>query len=132
MASVVAATASDGISVLLSSHVLAELERVADYLILVSRGRVQMAGEVEDLLASHRVLTGPAAEAEAYAGRAVVHASRAEGRARLLVLASAADPVAPGCQAHPPGLEELVLGYLREPGAAARPSQNRARPEAAK
>jgi ABC-2 type transport system ATP-binding protein len=132
MASMTAATAADGISVLLSSHVLAELERVADYLILVSRGRVQMAGEVEDLLASHRVLTGPAAEAEAYAGRAVVHASRAEGRARLLVLASAADPVPPGCQAHPPGLEELVLGYLRETGAATRPSQNRAGPEAAK
>ena len=133
MASVMAATAGDGISVLLSSHVLAELERVADYLILVSRGRVQMAGEVEDLLASHRVLTGPAAEAGAYAGRAaVVHASRAEGRARLLVLASAADPVPAGCQAHPAGLEELVLGYLRETGAAPRPSQNRARPEAAK
>ena len=40
---------------------LAELERVADYLILLSRGRVQVAGEVDDLLTSHRMLTGPAA-----------------------------------------------------------------------
>jgi ABC-2 type transport system ATP-binding protein len=53
MASVVAAAAADGVSVLLSSHVLAELERVAGYLILMSRGWVQLAGEVEDLLASH-------------------------------------------------------------------------------
>jgi ABC-2 type transport system ATP-binding protein len=54
--------AADGVSVLLSSHVLAELERVADYLIVLSRGQVQMAGEVDGLLAAHRILTGPAAE----------------------------------------------------------------------
>src|SRR6516162_1433021 len=66
MATVLTAMADDGVSVLLSSHVLAELERVADYLILMSRGRVQVAGEIEDLLATHRVLTGPAAEAEGY------------------------------------------------------------------
>ena len=63
MATVLTAAADDGVSVLLSSHVLAELERVADYLIVLSRGRVQVAGEVDDLLAGHRVLTGPAAEA---------------------------------------------------------------------
>ena len=66
MAAVLTAAADDGVSVLLSSHVLAELERVADYLILLSRGRVQMAGEVDELLAGHRVLTGPAAEADSY------------------------------------------------------------------
>ena len=63
MATVMTAVADDGVSVVLSSHVLAELERVADYLILMSRGSVQVAGEVDDLLACHRVLTGPAAEA---------------------------------------------------------------------
>ena len=55
MATVLAAAAADGVSVLLSSHVLAELERVAGYLILLSRGRVQLAGEVADLLAAHRL-----------------------------------------------------------------------------
>ena len=64
MATVMTAVADDGVSVVLSSHVLAELERVADYLIVLSRGRVQMAGEVDDLLAGHRMLTGPAAEAD--------------------------------------------------------------------
>ena len=63
MATVMSAVAEDGISVVLSSHILAELERVADYLILLSQGQVQVAGEVEDLLAGHRMLTGPAAEA---------------------------------------------------------------------
>ena len=78
MATVMAAVADDGVSVVLSSHVLAELERVADYLVLVSRGSVQVAGEVDDLLATHRVLTGPAAESERYPQQwNVVHAGRA-------------------------------------------------------
>jgi ABC-2 type transport system ATP-binding protein len=127
MATVLAAMADDGVSVLLSSHVLAELERVADYLILMSRGRVQVAGEVEDLLASHRVLTGPAAEADRYAERPVVYLRRAEAQAHLLVRGTADEPVPPGWEAHPVGLEELVLAYLREPGAAALPGPARVR-----
>ena len=119
MATVLAAMADDGVSVVLSSHVLAELERVADYLVLLSRGRVQLAGEIEDLLASHRMLTGPAAEADRYAQRPVVHARRAEAQAHLLVRATASDKVPPGWEAQPVGLEELALAYLRQPGAAA-------------
>jgi ABC-2 type transport system ATP-binding protein len=53
MASVLAAASGDGVSVLLSSHVLTELERVANYLVLLARGRVRLAGEVGDLLATH-------------------------------------------------------------------------------
>jgi ABC-2 type transport system ATP-binding protein len=121
MAIVLTAALDDGVSVLLSSHVLAELERVADYLILLSRGRVQMVGEVDDLLASHRVLTGPAGEADRYAERPVVHVRRAEAQAHLLVRTTANDPVPPGWESHPVGLEELALAYLREPGAAALP-----------
>src|SRR6266700_286633 len=81
MASVMTAMAADGVSVVLSSHVLAELERVADYLVLLSRGRVQVAGEVDDLLASHCVLTGPAAEAGGYAQRPVVRVRCGEAQA---------------------------------------------------
>jgi ABC-2 type transport system ATP-binding protein len=59
MATVVTAAAGQGeaggVSVLLSSHVLTELERVASYLILLSRGRVQVAGRVKDLLAAHHL-----------------------------------------------------------------------------
>jgi ABC-2 type transport system ATP-binding protein len=53
MATVQAAATADGVSVLLSSHVLAELERVTSYLILLARGRVRLAGAVDDLLATH-------------------------------------------------------------------------------
>jgi ABC-2 type transport system ATP-binding protein len=126
MATVLTAMA-DGVAVVLSSHVLAELERVADYLILLSRGRVQVAGEVAGLLASHRLLTGPAAEAGRYAERPVVYLRRAEAQAHLLARATADDPVPPGWEAHPVGLEELALAYLREPGAGALPGPARGR-----
>jgi ABC-2 type transport system ATP-binding protein len=53
MAAVVAAVSADGVSVLLSSHVLTELERVASYLVLLARGQVRLAGQVDDLLAIH-------------------------------------------------------------------------------
>jgi ABC-2 type transport system ATP-binding protein len=127
MALVLAAAAENGMSVVLSSHVLAELERVTDYLILVSGGRVQVAGEVDDLLSRHLVLTGPAAEADLIARRqAVVHTRRAQAQAHLLVRTSTpAGAAPPGWEPHPVGLEELVLAYLREPDAAALPGPAR-------
>jgi ABC-2 type transport system ATP-binding protein len=121
MATVLTAAADDGVSVLLSSHVLAELERVADYLVMMSLGRIQVAGEVDDLLAGHRVLTGPTAEASRYDQWPVVHIASGGAQAHLLVRTTADDPVPPGWEAHPVGLEELALGYLREPGAGALP-----------
>src|SRR5580692_8166385 len=128
MATAMTAMADDGVSVVLSSHVLTELERVADYLVLLSRGSVQVAGEVDDLLASHRLLTGPAAEAGRYAERlAVVHARRGGAQAHLLIRTNGrTDPVPPGWEAHPVSLEELALAYLREPGAASLPGPVRA------
>jgi ABC-2 type transport system ATP-binding protein len=125
MATVLAAAAEEGISVLLSSHALAELERVADYLILLSRGRVQVTGEVDDLLAGHRMLSGPSAEVGELPDWPVVHVRRAEAQAHVLVRAITRDPVPPGWEAHPVGLEELTLAYLREPGAAMLPGPAR-------
>jgi ABC-type molybdenum transport system ATPase subunit/photorepair protein PhrA len=96
----------------------AALERAADYLVVLSGGQLRAAGEVDDLLARHRVLTGPAAEAGRYARQLpVVQARCAAAQAHLLVAASGpAEPVPPGWEAHPVGLEELVLAYLRAPG----------------
>ncbi len=123
MASLMAAVAEGGLSVVLSSHVIADLERVADYLIVLSHGQVQVAGEVEGLLACHSTLTGPTAAADDVAERlAVVHARRAGTVAHLLVRnKTAAEPAPSGWEPHPVSLEELVLAYLREPGAGALP-----------
>jgi ABC-2 type transport system ATP-binding protein len=121
MATVLTAAADDGVSVLLSSHVLAELERVADYLVMMSLGRIQVAGEVDDLLAGHRVLTGPTAETSRYDQRSIVHVSGGDTQAHLLVRTTPNDPVPPGWEAHRVGLEELALGYLRGSATAALP-----------
>jgi ABC-2 type transport system ATP-binding protein len=127
MATVMTAIADDGVSVVLSSHVLAELERVADYLVLMAGGSVQVAGEVDDLLAGHRVVTGPAAEAGRYTRELnVVHARSGGALAHLLVRSAGADePAPPGWEAHPVSLEELTLAYMREPAAAALPGPAR-------
>ncbi len=123
MATVLTAAADDGVSVLLSSHVLAELERVADYLILMSRGRVQVAGEVDDLLAGHRMLTGPAAEADEYAERPVVHVRRAQAQAHLLVRATArrSGPAGLGGASGRPGRTRPRLPARARRHGAARP-----------
>jgi ABC-2 type transport system ATP-binding protein len=122
LASVMEAVAEDGISVLFSSHVLSELERVADYLVVLAGGRVQVAGDTGDLLSTHRTLTGPTFEVSQL-GPAfeVVHSQ--QGRSQAHVLARFRLPAAApdGWLAHPVTLEELVLGYLREPGASALP-----------
>ncbi|HEY6277492.1 MAG TPA: ABC transporter ATP-binding protein [Streptosporangiaceae bacterium] len=123
MAGVMAAVAEEGITVVLSSHALAELERVADYLIVLARGRVQVAGEVEDLLATHRTFTGPASQALDDSERLrVVHARGGQAQAHLLVRTDRpGQPPPGGWESHPVSLEELVLAYLREPEAAALP-----------
>jgi ABC-2 type transport system ATP-binding protein len=88
--------------------------------VLVSHGNIRVAGEVEDLLAAHRVLTGPASESERIAQPLnVVHASRTASQAHLFVRGdSTPNPVPPGWEARSVTLEELTMAYLRESGAA--------------
>jgi ABC-2 type transport system ATP-binding protein len=110
------AVADDGLSVLLTSHVVAELPAIADYLVVLAVGRVAVAGEVADLLAGHRMLTGPAEQADELTRRLPVVAVRGAARqAHLLV--RAAGPFPPGWQVREVGLDELVLSYLRAPDA---------------
>jgi ABC-2 type transport system ATP-binding protein len=129
MATVMAAVADDGVSVVLSSHALAELERVADYLVILSNGSVQVAGEVDDLLACHRVFSGPDDEANRYAEHLdVVHALHSKAQTHLLIRTDGStNPVPPGWKARQISLEELALAYLREPDAASLPGPSRAR-----
>jgi ABC-2 type transport system ATP-binding protein len=118
LSSVMTAMADEEVSVVLSSHALAELERVADYLVVLAEGEVRLAGEVEDLLAQHRMLTGPSAEADLYAKRlSPVQVRRADAQAHLLVRSDG--PVGAGWESAPVSLEELTLAYLRGPSAQA-------------
>jgi len=117
-----AAVAEEGISVLFSSHVVAELERVCDYLVVLNHGKVQVAGDVEDLLDSHRIFTGPTAEAAAVAASLpVVHAQQGDRQTSLLARASRELIPPEGWAVGPTNLEEVVLSYLRSRSATALP-----------
>jgi ABC-2 type transport system ATP-binding protein len=122
MSTLMEAVAEEEVSVVFSSHVLSELERVCDYLVLLSRGSVQIAGSVDDLVAGHRVLTGPVDQADAVAqALPVVHARRAGRQASLLVRTTNLRAVPAGWQDDPSNLEDIVLSYLRSPEASALP-----------
>ncbi|MGH3682632.1 MAG: ABC transporter ATP-binding protein [Natronosporangium sp.] len=106
--------AEEGTTVLLSSHLLADLERVCDYLILLQGGRVQVLGAVEELVAAHRMLIGPHRVQGGIPGvTTVVRESQTDKQSTLLVRASG--PIHdPAWTIHPVSLEDLVLAYLAD------------------
>ncbi len=115
MATVLTAMADDGVSVLLSSHLLAEVERVTDYLVLISNGRLRVHDTVENLLAAHRLVTAPdGRQLDAIAGEVIDSSSIGTQTHRLVRLASPEPVLPPGCESRPVGVEELALAYLRE------------------
>jgi ABC-2 type transport system ATP-binding protein len=101
-------------SVVLSSHLVADLERVCDYLIVLCASRVQIAGEVDKLLATHHLLTGPRRDpATLPAGQQVIQASHTDRQTTVLVRTDA--PIHdPAWNTSQVGLEDLVLAYMSE------------------
>ncbi len=123
MATVMTAMADDGVSVLLSSHMLAELERVADYLVLISHGRVRVDDTVENLLDRHRLVTAPTTAPAPDGDWQIIEARTTPSQTHLLVrLDSSQAPLPPGCESRPVGIEELTLAYLRETPASQSPT----------
>ncbi|MGW7480279.1 ABC transporter ATP-binding protein [Nonomuraea muscovyensis] len=120
MRAVMAEVAAHELTVLLSSHVVSDLEDTCDWLIVLNGGRAQVSGDIEDLLDGHRVLTGPAELAEGVAARTRVVAAGGSGRQTTLLVRDR--PVLdPRWSARRPGLDELVMAYLRSPESAALP-----------
>ncbi|HTT55451.1 MAG TPA: ABC transporter ATP-binding protein [Streptosporangiaceae bacterium] len=108
------------VSVVLSSHLIADIERVCDYLIVLTAARVWLAGETEALLASHHRLSGPRRDPGTLpASWEVIEESHAGKQSTLLVRTS--EPVLdPAWTVRPVSLEDLVLAYMSKPGNAAR------------
>jgi ABC-2 type transport system ATP-binding protein len=107
-------SADEGTSVIMSSHLVADLERVCDYLVVLVGSRVRLAGEVDELLATHHRLTGARRDpADLGPGREVIQASHTEVQSTLLVRSSA-PIVDPSWTVDQVGLEDLVLAYMSE------------------
>jgi ABC-2 type transport system ATP-binding protein len=109
------AVAEHGLSVVLSSHLISDLERVCDYLIVLVGSRVRVAGPVEELLAAHHLLSGPRRDpCTLPAGQHVVSASHTDRQTTLLVRTT--DEIRdPTWTAAEVGLEDLVLAYMNTP-----------------
>ncbi|MEU8589439.1 ABC transporter ATP-binding protein [Streptomyces sp. NPDC048664] len=121
MGALMATAAQHGTTIVMSSHVIAELEDSCDHLLLVGDGRVRLAGDIDDLLAAHTLITGPARDTTGTAedlGPHTVVESRTTGR-QLTALVRPAGPLAGTWQRSEPSLEALVLAHLRSPTAPA-------------
>jgi ABC-2 type transport system ATP-binding protein len=112
MQTVLEAVAERELTVVLSSHILADLERVCDHLVILAVGRTQLVGPIDEIVASHRLLTGPRDEAEEIARmHDVVRESHAERQTTLLVRANG-HVYDSRWTVHELDLEEIVLAYL--------------------
>ncbi len=134
MREVMAAAADTGVTVVIASHVVSELERLCDWLIVLTGGRVQLAGPADDLLAAHRLLTVPRATREAELPGPAVHRADSDRHSTVLVRTGPARLAAqerPDWGVEPVGFEQLVLAYLQRPAgtSADDPAQAAARPE---
>ena len=108
------AVADQGLSVVLSSHLVSDLERVCDYLIVLVASRVRVAGPVEELLATHHLLSGPRRDPGTLpAGQHVISASHTDRQTTLLVRTSD-EVLDPAWTAAEVGLEDLVLAYMNQ------------------
>jgi len=114
LGSLAGAVADGGVTVLMSSHLLADLERVCDHLVLLVAGRVALTGDVDDLLSSHHLLTGPRRDISTLpADQHAIEASHTERQTSVLVRTT--QPILdPSWTVTPVSLDDLVLAYMRQ------------------
>jgi ABC-2 type transport system ATP-binding protein len=106
--------AEQQVSVLLSSHLISDLERVCDYVIVLVDSRVRIAGPVDELLATHHLLSGPRRDPEMLpAGMQLISASHTEVQSTLLVRTSG-QILDPAWTVSEVGLEDLMLAYMKQ------------------
>ena len=119
---VLEAAVESGVTVILSSHIVSELERVCDHLVTLADGRPQLVGEIREIVASHRLLIGPRSDASSVARvHNVIRESHTDRQTTLLVRANG-HVYDTAWELHELDLEEIVLAYLgqgmrlRDPG----------------
>jgi ABC-2 type transport system ATP-binding protein len=102
------------VSVVLSSHLISDLERVCDYLIVLVDSLVQVAGPVDELLAAHHLLSGHRREhKDLPTGMRLISASHTDRQSTLLVR-SGGPVLDPAWTVSEVGLEDLVLAYMKQ------------------
>jgi ABC-2 type transport system ATP-binding protein len=128
LAALAAAVADGDLTVIISSHLVSDLERVCDHLVLLAGSRPQVCGEIETIVAAHKVLTGPRRDVrDVEPGVVVVDATHSPRQSTLL--ARIDGPVLdPSWAVSDVGLEDVVLAYMAQGGPPAVRALHEARP----
>jgi ABC-2 type transport system ATP-binding protein len=112
LSAVMEAVADSGMTVILSSHIIADLERVCDHLVILSRAEPLLDGPIDEIVAAHRLLTGPRTDPATVARVHTVIEERHTERQTSLVVRANGHVYDPSWEQHPLGLEEIALAYL--------------------
>jgi len=101
-----------GATVIVASHVVADIQRVCDHIVLLSNGCVRLEGGVDELLESHRLLTGPRRPLGSIRGVREIVRERYSGRQQTMLVITDGPIVDPSWTVDPVSLEELLLAYM--------------------
>jgi ABC-2 type transport system ATP-binding protein len=126
--------ADSGVTVLLSSHLLTDLERVCDHMMVLARGRFRLIGDTSEIVKTHKVLIGPRDRAGVISGvDQVLHQSTTERQSTLLVRTNG-PIIDPAWMVNQVSLEDVVLAYLdsRATADAAEPELHAVKTEVAR
>jgi ABC-2 type transport system ATP-binding protein len=108
------AAAGGGLTVVLSSHLIADIERVCDHLVLLAESRVQLCGDIEALLEEHRILTGPRKDTTAIARTHAIVREDTTPRQTTLLVRLNGPVIDPAWAVEEANMEEIVLAYMSQ------------------
>ena len=113
LSSLAQAVADGGLTVVMSSHLLADLERVSDHVIVLASGKTQLCDDIETVLKNHKLLVGPRGNLkEIEEGVTVIHETHTAKQSTMLVRVNGKKKLPAGWQQHEPNVEEIILAYM--------------------
>ena len=113
LSSLTQAVADGGLTIVMSSHLLADLERVSDHVIVLASGKTQLCDDIEAVLHEHQLLVGSREKSkELGEDFTVIHETHTARQSTMLVRAQNGAKVPNGWQAHEPNIEEIILAYM--------------------
>jgi len=112
LSSLAQAVADGGLTVVMSSHLLADLERVSDHVIVLAAGKTQLCDDIDTVLKEHKLVVGPKQNKLPEDGFSIIHETHTAKQSTLLVRVDDKKKLPAGWQQHEPNIEEIILAYM--------------------
>ena len=113
LSSLAQAVADGGLTVVMSSHLLADLERVSDHVIVLAAGQTQLCDNVDSVLREHKLLVGQREDSPKFGeGVRIIHQTHTAKQSTLLVRLNKNAKLPQHWQKHNPNIEEIILAYM--------------------